>query len=144
MCLEGSNSLFKEHDTWEKFTNWVPTFSLINFFYKLEFHSKESGYVSYKQIQWTTSRLPLLKQKHSLELQDLLTQRKSTGEKHFNHFFEFLFFYRNMWFRLRFGHFSYNWDGDYVEGIEARTFTEILKQFWTPKFTTFWTETCYP
>ena len=86
------NSHFKEHDTWEKLINWVPTFSLINFFYTLQFHSKESGYIPYKQIQWTTSRLPLLKQKHSLELQGLLTQRKTTGEKHFNHFFEFLFF----------------------------------------------------
>ena len=34
-----------------------------------------------------------------------------------------------MWFRLRFGHFSYYWEGDYVEGIEAHTFTTIFKQF---------------
>ena len=27
------------------------SFSLINFFYKLVFHSRESGYIPYKQIQ---------------------------------------------------------------------------------------------
>ena len=38
---KNSNFVFKEHDKWEKLINWVPTFSLINFFYMLQFHSKE-------------------------------------------------------------------------------------------------------